>query len=137
MQLFLLANIDVIFYNTRYDMDIDKIVDTMALDTAYKIHVIPYKPDGQFTSEDIIRLDRLCYILNDYNYYKRPIYIHLPKYKYKVFKKSGFDERLYPNQNIILDRSTKYYRFGKYLFTNNHTYYHRITINQIAGGIDK
>lgn len=137
MQLFLLANIDVIFVNVGYDSDIDKIVDTIALDTAYKIHVIPYTPDNIFNSDDILRLDRILFILNDYNYHKRPIYIHLPKYKYKVFKKSGLDERLYSNQNIILDRSTKYYRFGKYLFTNNHTYYHRIIINQIAGGIDK
>ena len=129
MQLFLLANIDVIFVNVRYDSDIDKIVDTVALDTAYKIHVIPYTPDNIFDIEDIIRLDRILFILNDYNYHKRPIYIHIPKYKYKVFENCGFDKKLYPNQSILLDK-TKHYNFGNYLFFRHHYFYSAIKIDK-------
>lgn len=135
--IYLDKNIAVVTYNVDSTPPYDDILDTVALDTAYKIHILLAFPKDKMLC-DQYREDNLYDMLDalvDANTTGRPIYVHLP---------NGFSlpDKLKPfimkRVTFIQDKNVKKYRFGDvYLMRRKSGYYIRVSKNTYMNPVNK
>ena len=128
MIIYLDRNIDVIVFNTDDKEPYDDIWDTLALDTAYKIHVVLQYPKLCYKEKRKVRDDNLYDFLSllvELNTHGRPIYVHL-KEGTKLPKQ--IESFCYKGVTFVKEKNVKKYRFGNiYLRLTKKGYYHRVS----------
>lgn len=127
--IYLDKNIAVMVYNLQHTPSYDEVLDTIALDTAYKIHVLLVLPKlpNMDMKYDVDNLYDMINILVETNSTRRPIYVHLP-----LGFKLGNKLKTFINKGVtfIVDNNTKKYRFGNiYLMKRKNGYYYRVSKN--------
>lgn len=128
MVIYLDRNIDVIVFNTDDKEPYDDIWDTLALDTAYKIHVVLQYPKLHYKERRQDRINNLYDFLSllvELNTHGRPIYVHL-KEDAKLPKQ--IESFCYKGVTFVKEKNVKKYRFGNiYLRLTKKGYYHRVS----------
>lgn len=125
--IYLDKNIAVIVYNIQSDPPYSDILNTVALTTTYKIHVILTLPKSNYNDIEIYGYDNLYGMVNvlaDANSTGKPIYIHIPR-ELKL-------PNIFISERVILIREidVKKYRFGKiYLMKRKDGFYSRVSEN--------
>ena len=135
--IYLDKNIAVITYNVDSTPPYDDILDTIALDTTYKIHILLVFPKNKMLC-DQYREDNLYDMLNalvDANTTGRPIYVHLPNGVALPDKLKPF---IMKRVTFIQDKNAKKYRFGDiYLMRRKSGYYLRVSENTYMNPVNK
>ena len=127
--IYLDKNIAVITQNVEAPVAVDEILDTIALDTAYKIHVIAYSANGAINKDNENTLYDLLNLLSECNTYNRPIYVHISKYCILDSKKFT---SIADNITYLKEKKTHLYRFGNIVLKKcNKKYYKRIPLDSI------
>lgn len=129
LMIYLDKNIAVITQNVEAPVAVDEILDTIALDTAYKIHVIAYSANGAINKDNENTLYDLLNLLSECNTYNRPIYVHISKYCILDSKKFT---SIADNITYLKEKKTHLYRFGNIVLKKcNKKYYKRIPLDSI------
>ena len=129
LMIYLDKNIAVITQNVEAPVAVDEILDTIALDTAYKIHVIAYSANGAINKDNENTLYDLLNLLSECNTYNRPIYVHISKYCILHSKKFT---SIADNITYLKEKKTHLYRFGNIVLKKcNKKYYKRIPLDSI------
>lgn len=129
LMIYLDKNIAVITQNVEAPVAVDEILDTIALDTAYKIHVIAYSANGAINKDNENTLYDLLTLLSECNTYNRPIYVHISKYCILDSKKFT---SIADNITYLKEKKTHLYRFGNIVLKKcNKKYYKRIPLDSI------
>lgn len=127
--IYLDKNIAVITQNVEAPVAVDDILDTIALDTAYKVHVIAYSANGAINKYNENTLYDLLNLLSECNTYNRPIYVHISKYCILDSKKFT---SIADNITYLKEKKTHLYRFGNIVLKKcNKKYYKRIPLDSI------
>ena len=127
--IYLDKNIAVITHNVEAQVPVDKILDTIALDTAYKVHIIAYSSNGSINKDNENTLYDLLNLLSECNTYNRPIYVHISKYCTIDSKKFT---SIADNITYLKEQKTHLYRFGNIVLKKcNKKYYKRIPLDSI------
>ena len=127
--IYLDKNIAVITQNVEAPVAVDDILDTIALDTAYKVHVIAYSANGAINKNNENTLYDLLNLLSECNTYNRPIYVHISKYCILDSKKFT---SIADNITYLKEKKTHLYRFGNIVLKKcNKKYYKRIPLDSI------
>lgn len=127
--IYLDKNIAVITQNVEAPVAVDEILDTIALDTAYKVHVIAYSANGAINKDNENTLYDLLNLLSECNTYNRPIYVHISKYCILDSKKFT---SIADNITYLKEKKTHLYRFGNIVLKKcNKKYYKRIPLDSI------
>lgn len=127
--IYLDKNIAVITQNVEAPVAVDDILDTIALDTAYKVHVIAYSANGAINKDNENTLYDLLNLLSECNTYNRPIYVHISKYCILDSKKFT---SIADNITYLKEKKTHLYRFGNIVLKKcNKKYYKRISLDSI------
>lgn len=127
--IYLDKNIAVITQNVEAPVAVDDILDTIALDTAYKVHVIAYSTNGAINKDNENTLYDLLNLLSECNTYNRPIYVHISKYCILDSKKFT---SIADNITYLKEKKTHLYRFGNIVLKKcNKKYYKRIPLDSI------
>lgn len=119
MQLFQISNMSIIFINLRRDYlySTYKLFEPKnKIARSYKIHIIPYTPDGIVEIDEVLTLQNILMILAEKGG-KGQQYIHISKKLNQIILNMNI--RRYPMQNFIIDKSVKKYRFGDFNFVKN------------------
>ena len=129
LMIYLDKNIAVITQNVEAPVAVDDILDTIALDTAYKVHVIAYSANGAINKDNENTLYDLLNLLSECNTYNRPIYVHISKYCILDSKKFT---SIADNITYLKEKKTHLYRFGNIVLKKcNKKYYKRIPLDSI------
>lgn len=129
LMIYLDKNIAVITQNVEAPVAVDDILDTIALDTAYKVHVIAYSANGVINKDNENTLYDLLNLLSECNTYNRPIYVHISKYCILDSKKFT---SIADNITYLKEKKTHLYRFGNIVLKKcNKKYYKRIPLDSI------
>lgn len=127
--IYLDKNIAVITQNVEAPVAVDEILDTIALDTVYKVHVIAYSANGAINKDNENTLYDLLNLLSECNTYNRPIYVHISKYCILDSKKFT---SIADNITYLKEKKTHLYRFGNIVLKKcNKKYYKRIPLDSI------
>lgn len=126
--IYLDKNIAVITHNVEAQVPVDKILDTIALDTAYKVHIIAYSSNGSINKDNENTLYDLLNLLSECNTYNRPIYVHISKYCTIDSKKFT---SIADNITYLKEQKTRLYRFGNIVLKKCKKYYKRIPLDSI------
>lgn len=126
--IYLDKNIAVITHNVEAQVPVDKILDTIALDTTYKVHVIAYSSNGSINKDNENTLYDLLNLLSECNTYNRPIYVHISKYCTIDSKKFT---SIADNITYLKEQKTRLYRFGNIVLKKCKKYYKRIPLDSI------
>lgn len=127
--IYLDKNIAVITQNVEAPVAVDDILDIIALDTAYKVHVIAYSANGAINKDNENTLYDLLNLLTECNTYNRPIYVHISKYCILDSKKFT---SIADNITYLKEKKTHLYRFGNIVLKKcNKKYYKRIPLDSV------
>lgn len=128
LMIYLDKNIAVITQNVEAPVAVDEILDTIALDTAYKVHVIAYSAKGVINKDNENTLYDLLNLLTECNTYNRPIYVHISKYCTIDSKKFT---SIADNITYLKEQKTHLYRFGNIVLKKCKKYYKRVPLDSI------
>lgn len=128
LMIYLDKNIAVITQNVEAPVAVDEILDTIALDTAYKIHIIAYSSNGVINKDNENNLYDLLNLLSECNTYNRPIYVHISKYCTIDSKKFT---SIADNITYLKEQKTHLYRFGNIVLKKCKKYYKRVPLDSI------
>lgn len=127
--IYLDKNIAVITQNVEAPVAVDDILDIIALDTAYKVHVIAYSANEAINKDNENTLYDLLNLLTECNTYNRPIYVHISKYCILDSKKFT---SIADNITYLKEKKTHLYRFGNIVLKKcNKKYYKRIPLDSV------
>lgn len=128
IMIYLDKNIAVITQNVEAPVAVNEILDTIALDTAYKIHIIAYSSNGVINKDNENNLYDLLNLLSECNTYNRPIYVHISKYCTIDSKKFT---SIADNITYLKEQKTHLYRFGNIVLKKCKKYYKRVPLDSI------